>query len=514
MLAKEDDLSDPEGWDTLEQRLLVVRTGELVRQASRHEIGLRVFSKTIADVRGFSHKRKRIVRKALARQALRAGLMADGYDARLKQIVCAYSTNSENAIEGGLILFAILEEHGFAYDDWLMTRACIAALESTLSFVQKDWITSKQDPVVKKALNAFMDVLKLSTADVDERVMSSDGLTMVAESIVHAMAMTLGWNCQEKENPSAPITSHQVLISVVLGLKEMRWLSTVAQMLLRRRLAGTLTISTETDEFIQLIQPFHRAHLKGLSDDQFKLIREQHGVSVLYGLCELIDDHGVKPEMFDELQRAGCMDDPPRRTAALLERWQSIGSPKSLREFREAGGTSESWAEYVESDRQRREAELSASTRQRLEMQRAQRGTGRKRHHRSHRGTTPTHHDLDFENLYKLAQERLSEHLPEHANPLAAITLVGGLCRQGDRVVKAHEACQEPRKIWRNARADLTPLGVSQRQVKSQLDILVKAGVLERQGKALRLNQKRHIGNPAVRTFLTAFRSLIDRAAH
>ena len=513
MLAKEDDLSDPTGWDTVEQRLLEVRMGELVRQASRHEIGLKIFSQAISDVRGFSPDRRRKVRKGLTRQALHAGLLAAGYDARLKQVVCAYSTSIGNGVDGGLTLFAILEEHGFSYDDWLITKVCIDALKSTLSSVQKDWLSAREDAAVKKEFNALLDILQLSESDVDKRAMSSKGLTLVAESIVHAMALTLGWNCNNKENPPAPITSHQVFISVVLGLKEMKWVNTVAQMLLQRRLAGTLTISTETEEFIQLIQPFHRAHLKGLSDDQFKSIRERYGVSILYGFCELIDDHDVKPELFDELQRAGCMDDLPQATAALLKRWQSVGSPKSLRAFKEAGGTLEAWSEHVEQDRHRREAELSASDRQRLEMQRAQHGTGRKRHHRNHRDSGLVHKGVDFENLYLLAQEHLTQHLPDHANPKTAIVLVGGLCRQGERVVKAREASQEPRKIWRNARADLTPLGVSQRQVKSQLDTLVKVGVLERRGKTLRLNQKRHIGNPAVRAFLTAFRSLIDRAA-
>ncbi len=490
-------MGDSHDLNKIRDSLELLKREELVRVASRHVLSVDVFvGKWLIDGEGRKEHRG-VIRAALKRQLTHAGpTPRGGYDDRLIEMLGVYQEATGLPLAETLTYLGLLEIHAFNYRSHQESARCLAAVKHVLDvFEQQFNQVSKGGTDAERSLK---DLLREKGFNPDIPLTGSTWRKRYAEGAIHKMASVFGWNCQGgKRLPSTPLTTSEVFQSVM---------ALFARDCLNVHFIGLGHVASNFEtlmglrHFERAVQQFHEVSKAGMTQRQMREIREQHGINVLAFFCGLILDLALRPEDFEEVRRSGLLEGNGAEARRVLEVWQTLDRPCTLKQFVDVGGTHYDWQHYVEEDRRQREENL----RRGLDAQERKRLAQLPKNKRKQEQELPT---IDFRAL----EERLVvvEPFMECCEPSQVRTLiVRGFLQHGDRLPAAAELQpREIRKLWKSCRSAFT----RKRELERLVRYLELQGVLKREGKLYRLGTP-SARQPDAQAQITKIKTLISSA--
>ncbi len=457
------------------EALAEVRQGKLVELAARHQMSIKLFVDAVVSSQNVLKGYRTPVTRGLCRQLAHVGPGGGGYDKAIVRILDQYNSVT-HALADPLNWLGILEVHGFQYADPHESVGCLQSLTSyikasasVLSGVMKLYPSSSD------AVLALKEIEGLTGFDPANPSMASNA--KMAEGAIHQIARGLGFDCKRgKGNPPAPITSSGVFILAMKIFCDV----TIED---NRHVVLTDSFSREmmSDALGEVIKPLHGAYSMGLSDQKMDEIYKHQGALVLRNLCQHLVRGDVQFAEVDQVLATDALLKNRDLLRGAMDVWRSAGRPDSLKAFVDLGGSLQSWeAHLLEKELIKRRFRERAAQEQ-LARERERLGKGNKRTQRGYKPTSPQ--AFNFDELER--QLVVHQSFLQYGEAQIQALIVRGFLQKGDRLPVDLIDIEpiDSKKLWRACRQAFD----SRRQMDKLIDELVRARVIVREGKRLRI---------------------------
>jgi len=485
-----------------QEALKHTREGELLRLAARDPMSIPLFAGALVKAERVPKSVAEWTKRALCRQLTHHGPGARGYDAVLLNMFQRYKEVSVGSAHT-LSLVGVLESHGFRFEH----NETVACLKAVNVYVREACGMFEE---FKEEEPAFIGSLsRMSGVNLSAVAASETFFERAFDGIIHQMALALGWDCKRKnKRRPTPITTPTVFLHCARNLTEVAAETNTRHLL--SGIARTIRPTTSIPSFVKLV---HASSERGMTDSQMGDLEKFGGALTLRDTCQLVVDRVIDPEQIPGLMNAGLLGRSSSKITDTVKAWKALGSPGSLREFVQAGGTQEAWQAHVaQKDQERQQKEQESEERRRHNDQRqadlAARNAPkhRKRGQLNHREDEPT--VVDFGALCSEIDVHAS--LPDLEQDLTRVILVHGLLREGDRLVSmARLPARKESKLWSQCRPHLGE-NPSRKAFKRGLQVLVSRRLVAFSGG------KHSLASPSARypeaqQLLTQLRGLVAK---